>query len=96
MMKVVQFYDEARIELDAAQLRSGDRTRFASELTEALESIADGRVIAPKFGRSPARLWILPRLPYSIVYDDRDLDIKVVAFAHHKQRPGYWRKRLRS
>ena len=95
MMKSVQFYDEARIETDMAELRSDDRPRFLLELTEVLESIASGLVIGPKVRSSPVRIWILPRLPYSIIYDDRGIDIRIVAFAHHKRRPGYWRKRLK-
>ncbi len=32
--------------------------------------------------------------PYGIVYFVRDAEIIVVAYAHDKRRPGYWRKRL--
>lgn len=96
MMKIVQFYAEARIEADVAELQSQDRFLFALELAGALESIASGRVIAPMVERGPARIWILPRLPYSIIYDDRGTEIRIVAFAHHARKPGYWRKRLKS
>ena len=95
-MKIVQFYEEARIEADVAELQSNDRIRFTFELSEALESIASGSVVAPKVDWSPVRIWILPRLPYSIIYDDRGADIRIVAIAHHKRKPGYWRKRLKS
>ncbi|RNI21684.1 type II toxin-antitoxin system RelE/ParE family toxin [Flexivirga caeni] len=32
--------------------------------------------------------------PYGIIYFVRDNEVIVVAYAHEKRRPGYWRKRL--
>ncbi|MDR1077657.1 MAG: type II toxin-antitoxin system RelE/ParE family toxin [Propionibacteriaceae bacterium] len=32
--------------------------------------------------------------PYGIVYFIRDGEVIVVAYAHEKRRPGYWRKRF--
>lgn len=32
--------------------------------------------------------------PYRIVYIVRDTEVIVVAYAHMRRRPGYWRKRL--
>lgn len=94
-MKDVSFLSEAQFEADRAELVYSDPLRFSAEVDESLENIASGRVVAPRFGRLPVRIGILPRLPYSIVYDDRGSGITVIAFAHHKQRPGYWRKRIR-
>jgi len=95
-MKNAQFFEEARIEADVAELKEDDHPLFVFELTEALESIASGLVTGWKVRSSPVRIWILPRLPYSLICDDRGIDIRIVAFAHHKRRPGYWRKRLKS
>ena len=33
------------------------------------------------------------RVPYSIVYALRDEGLVVVAIAHQRKRPGYWRRR---
>ena len=96
MIKIVQFYDEARIETDVAESQSDDRPRFLFELAEVLESIASGLVIGPKVRSSPMRIWILPLLPYSFICDDHGADIRIVSFAHHKRKPGYWRKRSKS
>ena len=35
----------------------------------------------------------LRRFPYSIVYRQRDEAIDVIAFAHQRRRPEYWRSR---
>lgn len=40
------------------------------------------------------RRFALPRFPYSIVYRERANGIVIFAVAHHKRRPGYWRRRL--
>ena len=40
---------------------------------------------------------LVARFPYSILYViEPDDYIRVIAVAHHKRRPGYWRKRLLS
>lgn len=38
---------------------------------------------------------VLQRFPYTLIYSLEPGLIFVVAVAHHKRRPGYWRKRLR-
>lgn len=95
-MKALIFLPEARRELDDAEWFSDDAVRFGVEVNSALVDIVGGRVRPAKIGRGFVRRWILPRLPYSIIYDDRPDGLVVLAFAHHKQRPGYWRKRLKT
>jgi plasmid stabilization system protein ParE len=65
---------------------------FVAELEAALDRIAE----AP--GRWPAHLHgtrrvRLTRFPYLVVYRDEPERILVVAVAHAKRKPGYWRKR---
>lgn len=40
--------------------------------------------------RNDRRRFSLRRFPYSIIYYLRDDELRVVAIAHHRQRPGYW------
>lgn len=50
----------------------------------------------PKIGtpwRGHVRLLPLRRFPYSIVYYLRDSDIRVLAVAHQRRRPGFWQGR---
>ena len=47
-----------------------------------------GAVWGGRFRRLPLR-----RFPYSIVYCMSGEILRVVALAHHKRRPGYWRAR---
>jgi len=51
---------------------------------------------APGLGHAmaPARRYAFPRYPFSLVYILRGEDIEIVAVAHGRRRPGYWRARL--
>lgn len=38
---------------------------------------------------------LLPRFPYSIIYEIRPKEVLVAAVAHASRRPNYWRSRLK-
>jgi toxin ParE1/3/4 len=44
-------------------------------------------------GRADSRRYLLHRFPFQIVYRARGETIEVVAVAHLKRRPGYWKSR---
>src|SRR5690606_39994196 len=46
--------------------------------------------------KSPLGRIRLSRFPYGIIFLLRDDVVFVVAFAHHRRRPHYWRKRVRT
>jgi hypothetical protein len=41
-----------------------------------------------------ARGKVVSRFPYTVLYSIEERGIYVLAVAHHKRRPGYWRSRL--
>lgn len=41
-----------------------------------------------------ARRFVLHGYPYDLVYSVDGENILIVAYAHHKRRPAYWKKRL--
>jgi hypothetical protein len=43
---------------------------------------------------SRARRAFVPRFPYAVVFVLQDQDVRIVAFAHAKRLPGYWRERV--
>lgn len=47
----------------------------------------------PRFGFGTRR-FLLKRFPFAVVYRVRDEVIQVVAVAHVRRRPGFWRTRL--
>lgn len=72
--------------------RPGLGDRFLREVEHTLE----GAVLAPL--RWPLvdeqhRRRLVKQFPYSIFYRIVDDTVVVVAIAHHKRQPGYWRQR---
>jgi plasmid stabilization system protein ParE len=67
--------------------------RFLAELDRAVEQIsaAPHRWAAYLHGTRSVRL---RRFPYLVVYRQTADAIQVVAVAHAKRRPGYWRRRM--
>ena len=43
--------------------------------------------------KKPYRKLNLSRFPYKIIYMVEEYNISIVAFAHHKRKPNYWKKR---
>jgi toxin ParE1/3/4 len=39
------------------------------------------------------RRYLFRRFPYSVIYEVRDDELRVLAVAHHRQRPRYWADR---
>ncbi len=42
-----------------------------------------------------ARKVQVKKFPYTVIFVEEGDPIWVVAFAHHRRRPGYWRDRIR-
>ena len=65
---------------------------FLDEIQRALQSIVDFPEAAPLV-RGCVRKRIVTKFPYSLLYSTRGSEIRVLAVAHHKRRPFYWRGR---
>jgi hypothetical protein len=50
-------------------------------------------MLRPRHGRR-ARRYVFPLFPFSLVYHLRGDEVEVLAVAHGRRRPGYWRSRL--
>ena len=98
-MKLITFHPEADAEVaEAAQFyetRSpGLGSALLEEVRRSLDQIATMPEAYQQIGRRARRkpLWRFPHNLVYAVYPDR---IRIVAFAHQKRRPFYWRKRLK-
>ena len=69
-------------------------TDLLGEVERALDQILMNPEASQKIGRRVRRkpLW---RFPYNLLYAVYPDRIRIVAFAHQKRRPSYWRKRLK-
>ena len=65
---------------------------FLDDVERAIETIQDNPRIGAAVGGRFRRTFI-GRFPFSIIYAERDGEIVIVAVAHQRKRPGYWRGR---
>jgi plasmid stabilization system protein ParE len=94
----VLFHELAEAELsDAVAHYAGARPRlgmvFLAEVERCIAALAE----APLAGRAvkgEVRWWVMRRFPYALLYRPYPEHIRVLAVAHHKRRPIYWRARM--
>jgi plasmid stabilization system protein ParE len=93
----VEIHPEALAEAEAAASWYAERDRSASqsfvrELARAKQRIAEAPERWPLHLEGTRRL-LLRRFPYGVVYRVSGQGVLIVAVAHHRRRPGYWRAR---
>ncbi|OFZ71089.1 MAG: addiction module toxin RelE [Betaproteobacteria bacterium RBG_16_58_11] len=65
---------------------------FVAEFERTANQILANPMIGAIF-RGERRRCTLRRFPYSLIYQIRSEEIRIIAVAHHRRRPGYWAKR---
>jgi toxin ParE1/3/4 len=90
--------DDAAHELAAARdfydtNRPGYGSLFADAVDHAFGLLAEYPLIGKEVRHRVRRL-ALHDWPYAIIYFVRDDAIVIIAIAHHRRRPDYWRTRL--
>ncbi len=93
----LEFFEDAaaEIEQDRAWYRQRSESAeagFLREIDHAVQQVIDAPEQWPPY-LAGTRRYVFPTYPYSLVYFVEDHVIRVVAVAHDKRRPGYWRKR---
>jgi len=93
----VQLHSEAEAELSEAALfyesrLAGLGSSFAAEVQASVGFIRAYPDAGFPLG-SKLRKIVIKRFPYSVIYRREDQNIYVVAIAHHRRRPGYWKSR---
>lgn len=66
---------------------------FLVEIDRAIEKIAENPGIWPRYVASTQR-FLLKRFPFSVVFRLTPNRVEVVAIAHGRRKPGYWKGRL--
>ena len=99
----VRFEDEADSEYrEAGRWYEGHRTGLGLEFFDAVDAAISRIVDLPRVGtrvpRLPADLSVrrhaLTRFPYHVVYVETPEHIRILAVAHDRRKPGYWKDRL--
>jgi plasmid stabilization system protein ParE len=96
MKKPVEFVQEAEAEYLAALVWYWERspsaaTRFEAEVENAINRIQEAPESWATF--MGARRFLLHHFPFAIVYQDSAAAIRILAVAHCRRKPGYWKTR---
>jgi len=67
--------------------------RFAAELARAFQTIEDRPESFPSY-LGDTRRCLLRRFPYVVVFYEMPSYFLVVAIAHGRRKPGYWKRRV--
>jgi plasmid stabilization system protein ParE len=63
---------------------------FLDELDRAISQIGDHPRQFPEYAFG-ARRMVLQRFPYLVVFRETEVGLEIIAVAHGRRRPGYWR-----
>ena len=93
----LEFHPEAELELLEAALRyelevPGLGERFGTEVQRVTALLLE----YPNIGRDVGygrRKFSLRTFPFTLIYATAEEVLHVLAIAHHRRRPGYWRSR---
>jgi plasmid stabilization system protein ParE len=66
---------------------------FLAELDCAVERIAESPDMYPHYVLGTRR-FLLQRFPFYVVYREHAEKVELVAIAHGRRKPGYWKKRI--
>ena len=100
----VRFDDEADDEYRfAGRWYEARREHLGIEFLDAVDATIDQIVAMPRAGplvrRLPADLPVrrraVTRFPYHVVYLEMATHIRILAIAHDRRKPGYWKDRLK-
>jgi len=94
----VDIHPEAVAETQAAvkwyRQRSDSAAKaFLGEIDHAIARIMESPDAWPLFVKGTRR-FLLHRYPFSVVYRLTSEHIQIIAVAHAKRRPGYWKRRV--
>jgi toxin ParE1/3/4 len=97
-VKQIIIHREARAELDNSvayyeEQKAGLGLDFLSEVEQTIGKIQQNPNIGAPYKILELRRYVVQRFPYLIFYAEFGAFIWVVAIAHGKRRPDYWRKR---
>lgn len=96
-MNRVVFHDEAEAELlAAARFYDGEKPGLGVEFLLEIQRAARAIIAYPELGHrfsKRVRRVLVRRFPYGVLYRLEDERVFVVAIAHVRRRPSYWRHR---
>lgn len=97
-VRQLSFHPAAVEEAEAAARWYWERSpraaaRFVGEIYQVVSKILEAPQRWPQ-GPGASRKIKLPCFPFTVVYRESDDAIQILAVAHGRRRPGYWKTRL--
>jgi len=97
VIRAIDFHPEALQEAEAARDWYAERSpvaarAFVIELTHAIEQVGESPEMWPQYDLTTHR-YVFPRFPFSLIYRIGEEVVEIVAVAHAKKKPGYWKDR---
>jgi len=98
--KPVGLHEEAMAEAQAAYewyvtKNPAAAEGFINELDQAIEQIGrQPNIAGPHVAET--RRYVMRRFPFTVVYREQERIIEVIAVAHGRRKPGYWKERLKN
>ena len=98
----VRFEDEAAAEYRlAGRWYEGRRTDLGLEFFDAVDTTIGQIIDLPRSGSPmppmsadlPVRRMAVKRFPYHVIYLETQTHIRILAIAHDRRKPGYWKNR---
>jgi len=95
--RIIEFHPDALKEAESARDWYAERSLFASraflsELFRSVEKIAENPEMWPLFEKGTRR-YVFERFPFNLIYRTVNKKLQIVAVAHAKRKPGYWKNR---
>ena len=96
--KPLQVHPAALVELKSAVTSYQEQNQtaalnFVAELDRAIDLVIASPGRWPS-GEHGTRKFVLQRFPFAIIYRQKETAVQVLAIAHGRRRPGYWKERL--
>lgn len=93
----VEFHPAADTELRAAARLYEERApglgeQFLGEVEHVSSRLREHQALGPRLDLEHRRLG-LRRFPFALIYRIKTSKVQIVAVAHDRRKPGYWRKR---
>jgi toxin ParE1/3/4 len=93
----VEFHRAADAELRAAAIFYEDRVpglgeQFLNEVEHACSRLGEHQALGPRLDPEHRRLG-LRRFPVALIYRVKTSTVQIIAVAHDRRKPGYWKRR---
>ena len=82
---------------EASEFYEAESAGLGMEFLNDVQRVIDTLREHPKLGQAVGggfRRALLRRFPFSLIYSEEPNVILIVAVAHQRRRPGYWRERI--